>query len=187
MAYKKINDVIYAEISEAKNSVGKTARIRLAGKQDIDVGDTIVVVQRQGSIKRYFPLLVSSIEYQTSDGITSIEGKDLISQIFDCMIPDMPDQSGEASAIIKAVLTEANIRGYIDIYLNDNNISTTSVSYTKVNVSKIKLGELFQDICKDTGFVMWVGYDELNDKPNAFFFKPESDFEQINTTLKEGV
>ncbi|MGC9100891.1 MAG: hypothetical protein ACP5HC_06505, partial [Caldisericum sp.] len=26
-----------------------------------------------------------------------------------------------------------------------------------------------------------------NDKPNAFFFKPESDFEQINTTLKEGV
>ena len=184
---KIIDELLSSEISEAKNSVGKTARFSLSGDQAIAVGDTIIVVQKQGTIEKYFPLLVSSSEYKSKEGITVIEGRDLISQVFDCIIPDMADQVGEASVILKAILTEANTEGYIDVYLNDDNISVTPTVYTKVNVSKRKLGELFQDICQDTGYIMWVGYDELNDKQNAFFLKPESDFVQLHTALKEGV
>ena len=96
---KIINELLSSEISEAKNSVGKTARLSLTGKQAVNVGDTIVVVQKQGAVERYFPLIVSNSEYRANENVTIIEGNDLISQVFDCMIPDMADQSGEISSI----------------------------------------------------------------------------------------
>lgn len=182
--YKKITEVISAEVSEARNTPAKSATILLSGIQDFSIGDNVVLAQARGSQLRYFSLSVKEVTYK--NGNTELVCEDLLQQIFDLLLPEVEDQSGEASAIIKTILQSANTLGFIDIYVDDQNIDDSGVSYTKVNASKRKIGELFQDICTDTGFVMWVGYDEAHNQPNAFFFKNETDFEVTTCSLREG-
>jgi hypothetical protein len=54
LAYKKINNIISAELGEARNSTSKGGRIVVAGIQDFDVGDFVLVKLKVGTAYRYF-------------------------------------------------------------------------------------------------------------------------------------
>ena len=183
--YKRLTEVINAEISEARNTPANDAKITVTGiRNDINVGDTVLITQHLGMTIREFPFIANEIEFRK--GNTVITGGSLLQQVFDCIIPDMEEQSGNVVDIIKAILNKANTEGFIDIYINNANFDSSAKAYAKVNIKNRHIGEVFQDFCKDVGFVMWVGYDEINDKPNAFFFRDSINVEQNSRTLKEG-
>ena len=184
MSYKRINNILSAVINESRNAPSANGTIVVSGDTYVQKGDTILIAQKDGKDLRYFSFLVSDKE--VSQGNTTLTVESLIKQLFKCIIPDMDPQQGNAADIIKSILNEANNRHFTDIYVDDANIDSASMAYTNVNVKNRYIGEIFQDICKDAGFVMWVGYDELHDKPNAFFFRNSVDIEQESAPLKEG-
>jgi hypothetical protein len=184
--YKKINNFLSADITEAKNCVPITSTIILANYDySFEVGDLILVGQTQGGVIRYFSLEITDIVYE--NGTTVLTCENLIRQIFDCMIPDSAERSGEITSIITDVVEEANDKGFTDIYINLRNITATTLNYSKVNVAYRKLGELFQDLLQDTNLLMYVGYDEIEDKPNALFIHEEASLGASDLVLKSGV
>lgn len=185
MAYKILENVLSATVSEARNAPATAATIVIAGANDILHGDTVVLTHDQAGKRALYPLQAVKVEY--ANGKTTITARSLLTQLFNCILPEMPDQVGEASVIVKAVLAALNTALFADVYVNDDNFVATGTTYGLVNVSHRKVGELLQDICKDTQFVMWIGYDEINDKMNAFFFKPVSVITQDLGAVKEGV
>lgn len=182
--YKKIVDFISAEISEARNAPAKTSKIILAGEQTINIGDNFVIQMKQGTAYRYFTFKVKSFYYENNT--TVIEGEDLIQQLFRVILPSIDTVSGSGSDIIKNLLNEANTRKFIDLYVNNANIDNLSKTYTDINVKNNVLGNIFQDIIKDSDCSMWVGYDEVNDRENAFFLKKNSNIKTLDIVAKEG-
>jgi hypothetical protein len=183
--YKILENIIDSQVSEARNAPAAAALITLAGTVDVPLGETVVFAHDQGGQRTYYPLEAVKVDHE--DGTTKVTARSLLWQLFNVLLPDMADQVGEASVIIKAVIAAANAAHFCDIYVNDSNIIASTRTYTAVNVSHRKVGELFQDLCKDTACVMWVGYDEVNDKFNAFFFQPVSSIEQDTGAVREGV
>ena len=182
--YKKIVDFISAEISEARNAPAKTSKIILAGEQNINIGDNFVIQMKQGTAYRYFTFKVKSFYYENNT--TVIEGEDLIQQLFRVILPSIDTISGSGSDIIKNLLNEANTRKFINLYVNNANIDNLSKTYTDINVKNNVLGNIFQDIIKDSDCSMWVGYDEVNDRENAFFLKKNSNIKTLDIVAKEG-
>jgi hypothetical protein len=183
--YKILENIIDSQVSEARNAPAAAALITLAGTVDVTLGETVVFAHDQGGQRSYYPLEAVKVDHE--QGRTKVMARSLLWQLFNVLLPDMADQIGEASVIIKAVIAAANALDFCDIYVNDSNIIPSTRTYTAVNVSHRKVGELFQDLCKDTACVMWVGYDEVNDKFNAFFFQPVSSIEQDTGAVREGV
>ncbi|NMB82431.1 MAG: hypothetical protein GYA14_11500 [Ignavibacteria bacterium] len=184
MAYKKITDVIASEITEARNSVGKTSNITIAGKQDVSIGDFVLLKLKIGAEYRYFSMQVVNVDF--SGGNTSLELENPIQQLFNCILPNIDTLSGPANTIIKTLLDTAVTNNFINLYVDTKNIDAVSKSYSDINVKNRYIGDIIQDICLDTGYSIWVGYDEINDEPLAFFFKKDTDIKSLNIAFKEG-
>lgn len=184
MAYKKINDVISAELGEARNSTSKSGKVVISGIQDFDVGDFVLIKLKVGTAYRYFSMQVNSIDY--SGGNTTLELDNPLKQLFSCILPDVETISGTANYIVKTLLDTVVSNNFANVYVNTQNIDSSIKSYSLLNVKNRYVGDILQDICIDTGYSMWIGYDEINDQPNAFFFKKNADIESLNISFKEG-